>query len=103
MSQHRNKLNREKRGLDRLLYVATKISTQFEEVLSQHKKMGRDITIKLNTEESCRDMKTGSRQQILTTPRSQVATSKQSCNKKSSSVATSLCQDKLSRSRQKCR
>ena len=61
MSKHRNKLNREKRGRDRLLYVATNVSTQCKEVLLRHKKMGRDRTSKLNTEESCRDMKTGSR------------------------------------------
>ena len=61
MSQHRNKLNREKRGRDRLFQVATKVSTQCKEVLSRHNKLGRDITIKLNTEESCHNMKTGSR------------------------------------------
>ena len=61
MSQHRNRLNREKRGCDRLLYVMTKISTQCKEVLSQHNKLGRDRTSKLNIEESCRDMKTGLR------------------------------------------
>ena len=78
MSQHKNKLNREKRGCDRLLYVATKISTQCKEVLSRHNKLGHDRMRKLKTEESCRDRKTGSRQQILTTPRSHVATSEQS-------------------------
>ena len=96
MSQHRNKPNKEKRGRDRLLYVATKVSTQCKEVLSRHNKLGHDRTSKLNTEESCRDMKTGSRQQILRTPRSHVATSEQSCNKKSSIVAISLYRDRLS-------
>ena len=61
MSKHKNKLKREKRGRNRLLYVATKVLTQCEEVLLRHYKLGRDITIKLNTEESCRDRKTGSR------------------------------------------
>ena len=61
MSQHRNKLNKEKRDRDILLYVATKVSTQCKEVMSQHNKLGRDRTSKLNTEESCRDMKTRSR------------------------------------------
>ena len=61
MSQHKNKLNKEKRGLDRLLYVTTKISTQCKEVLLRHNKLGHDKTSKLNTEESYRDMKTGSR------------------------------------------
>ena len=75
MSQHRNKVNKEKRGHNILLYVATKVSTQCKEVLSLHNKLGRDVTSKLNIEESCRDMKTGSRQQILTTPRSHVTTS----------------------------
>ena len=98
MSQHINKLNREKRGHDRLLYVVTKVSTQCKEVMSRHNKLGCDRTSKLNTEESCRDMKTGLRKQILTTLRNHVATSEQSCNKKSSSVAISLCCDRLSRS-----
>ena len=75
MSQHRNKLNREKRGRDRLLYVMKKILTQCKEVLSRHNKLGRDIMSKLNIEESCCDMKTRSRQQILTTPSGHVATS----------------------------
>ena len=57
MSQHKNKMNREKLGHDRLLYVATKISTQCKEVLSRHNKLGRDRTSKLNTDESCRDSK----------------------------------------------
>ena len=61
MSQHINKLNREKRGRDRLLYVAINISTQCKEVLSRHSKLGRDRMSKLKTEESCRDMKSGSR------------------------------------------
>ena len=56
MSQH-NKMNREKRGRDRLLYVATKISTQCKEVLSRHNKLGHDRTSKLNTKQSCRDSK----------------------------------------------
>ena len=75
MLQHKNKLNREKRGRDILLYIATKISTQCKEVLSQHNKLGHDRTSKVNTEESFRDIKTRSRQQILTTPRSHVVTS----------------------------
>ena len=58
MSQHRNKLNREKRGRDSHLYVAIKVSTQCKEVLSRYNKLGCDKTSKLNTEESCRDMKT---------------------------------------------
>ena len=33
MSQHKNKLNRKKRGRDRLLYVTTKVSTQCKEVM----------------------------------------------------------------------
>ena len=53
MSQHRTKLNREKRGRDRIFYVTIKNSTQCKEVR-------RDITSKLNIEESCRDMKTRS-------------------------------------------
>ena len=61
MSQHRNKLNREKRGCNRLLNVVTKVSTQCKKVLSRHNKLGCDRTSKLNTEESYRDMKTGSR------------------------------------------
>ena len=81
MSQHIDKLNREKQGRDRLFYVATKISTQCKEVLSRQNKLGHDRMIKLNTEKSYRNMKTESRQQILTMPRSHVATSKQSCNK----------------------
>ena len=95
MSQHRNKLNREKRGRNRLLYVATKISTQCKEVLPRHNKLGRDRMSKMNTEESYRDMKTRLRQQILTTPRIHVTTSEHNCNKKSSSVATSLYRDRL--------
>ena len=75
MLQHRNKVKREKRGHNILLYVATKVSTQCKEVLSRHNRLGHDVTSKLNTEESCRDLKTGSRQQILTTPRSHVTTS----------------------------
>ena len=59
MSQHRNKLNRQKRGRDRLLYVTIKISIQCKEVLSRHNKLGRDRMSKLNTEESCCDMKIG--------------------------------------------
>ena len=88
MSQHRNRLNREKRGRNRLLYVVTKISTQCKEVMLRHNFLGRDRMSKLNTEESCRNMKIGSRQQILTRSRSHVATSEQSCNKKSNSVVT---------------
>ena len=49
MSQHKNKLNREKRGRDRLLYVGIKNSTQCKEVLSRHNKLGRDKTSKMNT------------------------------------------------------
>ena len=60
MSQHRNKMNRDKRSHDRLLYVATKVSTQCKQVLSRHNKMGRDKMSKLNIEESYHDMKTGS-------------------------------------------
>ena len=63
MSQHGNELNREKQGRNRLLYVATKVSTQRKEVLSGHNKLSHDRTSKLNIEESCRDMKNGSRQQ----------------------------------------
>ena len=103
MSQHKNKINREKRGCYRLLYVATKISTQYKEVMSRHKKLGRDRTSKLNTEESYHNMKTGSRQQILTTPRIHVATLELSYKKKSSSVATSLYRDRIFGSQQKCR
>ena len=61
MSQHKNKLNREKRGRAKPLYVVTKNSTQCKEVLSRHNKLGRDRTSKLNTEESYCDRKTGSR------------------------------------------
>ena len=75
MLQHKNRLNREKQGHDRLLYGATKISTQCKEALSRHNFLGCDKMGKLNTEESCRDMKIRSRQQILKTPRSHVATS----------------------------
>ena len=75
MSQHRNKLNREKQGRDRLFSVTIKISAQCKEVLSRHNKLGHDITIKLNTKESYRDRKIGSRQKIFTTPRSHVAIS----------------------------
>ena len=60
MSQHKNKLNREKRGRDRLLYVVTKISTQGKEVLSRHNKLGHERMSKLNIEEPCLDMKTRS-------------------------------------------
>ena len=58
MSQHRNEMNS---GHDRILYVATKVPTQCKEVLSRHNKLSRDKTSKLNTEETCRDMKNGSR------------------------------------------
>ena len=34
--QHRNKLNTDKQGRDRLFHVATKIPTQGREVLSRH-------------------------------------------------------------------
>ena len=61
MAQHRNKMNRKKQGRDKLFYVVTKVPTQNKEVLSLHNKLSLDITIKLNTEESCRYMKTGSR------------------------------------------
>ena len=60
MSQHINELNRDKQGHDRLLYVAIKVSTQCKEVLSRHKKLGCDRMSKLNTKESCSDMKIGS-------------------------------------------
>ena len=59
MSQHKNKLNIQKRGHERLFYVATNISIQCKKVMSRHNKLGRDRTIKLNTEESCRDRKIG--------------------------------------------
>ena len=42
-SRHKDKLNIDKQGRDRLFYVATKILTQGREVLSQHNKLGRDI------------------------------------------------------------
>ena len=40
--RHRNKLNREKHGHDRLFYVAIKIPTRYRKVLSRHNKLGRD-------------------------------------------------------------
>ena len=41
-SQHKNKLNTDKQGHDRLFYVTTKIPTKGREVLSRHNKLGRD-------------------------------------------------------------
>ena len=96
MSQHKNKLNREKQARVRLFYVATKVPTQCKEVLSRQNKPSCDRTSKLNAKESCRDMKNGPRHQILTSPRSYVATSEQRYNKKSSSMETSLYRDRLS-------
>ena len=62
MSQHKNKLNKEKRGHDKIFQDTTKVLTQCKEVLSRHNKLGRDRMIKLNIEESYRDMKNGSQQ-----------------------------------------
>ena len=42
MSQHKDKLNIDKQGRDRLFYVATKIPTQGREVLSRHNKLSRN-------------------------------------------------------------
>ena len=39
-SQHRNKLNIDKQGRDRLFHVTIKIPTQGREVLSQHNRTG---------------------------------------------------------------
>ena len=41
-SRHRNKLNTDKQGYDRIFYVVTMIPTQGREVLSRHDKLGRD-------------------------------------------------------------
>ena len=42
-SRHRNKLNPDKQGRDKLFYVAIKIPTQGREALSRYNKQGRDI------------------------------------------------------------
>ena len=42
MSRHRDQLNTNKQGRNRIFYVATKIPTQGREVLSRHNKLGRD-------------------------------------------------------------
>ena len=63
MSQHRNELNREKRGRDRILYVATKVSTQCKEVLSRHENWVAIGNID-NTKKSCRNIRTKLQQEV---------------------------------------
>ena len=50
MSQHKNKLNREKRGHDTTSRLRQRFQHKCKEVLSRHNKLGRDKMSKLNTE-----------------------------------------------------
>ena len=45
--RHKDKLNIDKQGCDRLFYVATKIPTQGGEVLLRHNKLGCDTKMSL--------------------------------------------------------
>ena len=60
-SQHRNKLNREKRGRDTTSKLRQRFQQKCKEVMSQHNKLGRNSTSQLNKEKSYRDRKYGSR------------------------------------------
>ena len=60
-SQHRNKLNKEKRGCDTTPKWRQKSQHKCKEVMSRHNKLGRDSTSHLHTEKSCRDRENGSR------------------------------------------
>ena len=51
MSQHRNKLNREKRGRDKTSRSRQRFQHKCKEVMSQHNNLGRDSTSKLKKEE----------------------------------------------------
>ena len=46
-SRYKDKLNIDKQGRDNIFYVVTKIPTQGREVLSRHKKLGRDTKMSL--------------------------------------------------------
>ena len=54
-SRHRNKVNTEKQGRDKLFYVGTKISTQGREVLSRHKNLVAKENI-YNSKRLCRNI-----------------------------------------------
>ena len=60
-SQHRNELNKEKRGRDTTSKSRQKLQQKCKAVMSRHKKLGRESKSLLNRENSCHDRENGSR------------------------------------------